>query len=753
MWVKPLTKPQIAELISSNVSSFLLRLLALPNFQTFVYKGSFMIDAISLLKGKNGISSALAERLLAGNVAVFAPLKPIELMQIADMEVDRFYLENNNSIIFPSNMSEILIESLAKDCSARNICTALEKLVLRCESQVYDSCDKPVQKIIIHREIVPVTEHTLLISSLPEKWNSHNENCLLRTAKPSNIVEVLPSKITSLILDLESTSSEQWNELLTKLDKPELAIVGFVSENTFDDYHKLLQRGVKIIVIDNTEPMILLSILQCAQHRAIVLSELEENKRRFVKASFKLEVQIHNEDATVLLCGPDKQTAFDPNDFDVPFMRLHTPQLTFADVVGNDSLKAQMRLIRNQINVKGAKPDDLPKGMLFSGPPGTGKTYMAEAFAGELKLPFITINSADIVAQGNAVDNLKRLFEVISKISPCVVFFDEMDSLGRARNEHNAQHSLAVNTLLAQMDGISTANGISFFIAATNHPNLLDPALLRAGRYEREIRFQFPSEKDRLISITKNAIAYSIGLDSEESEALASLTQGQTHKAIQNFFRDTALYSVSRSSNFANLLVTILNSTTSFNEETMENTEELMRIKSVHEAGHFLCARIKKPDVKVNLLSAKYGVTICNMMDEMNLPTKQRLHSVLVFLLGGRAAESEMIGDDMITVGSFDDMRRATAIAREVIIKLGSFDQCDGVDASQLRSFEALIDKEVGTVVNNAYEEAKKLVREHRTTLEHVAELLINKDYLLEGSLEKIIVHRNMYTANVVNLH
>jgi cell division protease FtsH len=737
----------------NNVFLFLLRQLALLNLHAFANKGLFMIDAISLLKGKNGISNALSDRLLAGNVGIFFPLKPIELMQIADMEVDKLHQGNNSDIVLPINMSEILIESLAKDCSARNICTALEKLILRCESLVYDNFDKPVQQIHIHREILLQPEQTLLISAQPEKLSPYNDKLQLRTATPASSTEDFPSDISSLILDLESTNSAEWNELLTQLNKPELAIVGFVSSEEVANYQTLLPWGVKLTVISKAAPMDLLPILQCAQHRAKVLSELEDNKRRFIKATFKFEVQLHNENANVNLSGPDTQTAFDPNDFDVPFMRLHEPQITFTDVIGNDALKAQMRLIRNQVNIKSAKPADLPKGMLFSGSPGTGKTLMAEAFAAELKLPFISINSADIVTQGNAVDNLKSLFEVISKIAPCVVFFDEMDSLGRARDEHNAQHSLAVNTLLAQLDGISTSKGISIFIAATNHPDLLDPALLRAGRFEREISFQLPCEKDRLTSIKSNAAAYSIDLNSEECEVLASLTQGQTHKAIQNMFRDTALYSVSKSSNFENIICSMFNGKKPLNDESSIKSNELMRVVAVHEAGHFITARIKKPDVRVKMLSAKYGVTVCDIMDEMMIPTKQRLNNVLVFMLGGRAAESEMMGDDMISAGSFDDMRRATTLAREVIIKLGSIEQYDGVDASRLRSFEVLIDKEAARAVSNAFIEAKELVRLHRSTLEHVTELLMDKDYLLENVLNEIVVNSYVNTANVVNLH
>ncbi|KPZ65317.1 ATP-dependent zinc metalloprotease FtsH [Pseudoalteromonas sp. P1-16-1b] len=712
-----------------------------------------MIDAKSLLNGKSGISLELTERLMSGHVAVFSPLSSLELLQIADKRVQDFIKERRGNVLVPFNMSEFVIESLAKDCYARNIHTELDKLILKYESAVYDQVDELVNQIEIQRAVPAMHETTYILSANPSNWFIESLNFGINVFEQVQGAMFDEEKCSSLLLDLNSATSEYWATELDKLDLNSLGVVGFVPCGAAEAYKHLCHLGIKLIEGNDLD---ISQLTQCANHRTDVLRNLEDRKRRFLKTNYASSVKFEDGVAIVQVEQPELCTSFDPNDFDVPFMTLYQPKFGFSEVVGNEQLKSQMRFIREQLNNKKVSQGSLPKGLLFSGPPGTGKTFMAEAFAYELGLSFIVINGADVVSQGCAVTNLKKLFEVINKISPCVVFFDEADSLCRARNENNPVHSLAVNTLLAQMDGVTSSKGNCIFIAATNHPHLLDPALLRAGRFEREIGFTYPTESERLKTIKIQSKAYKVELSEDESAVLASLTGGKTHKAIQNVFRDVVLYSGKneRCSNFNKLLITVLTSGSSISDSGISpSNNELLHTKSVHEAGHFIAIKSQFPDASVKMVSGVYGITISEELDVMDILTKNRLDNALVILLGGRAAEEVIFGEDKITQGSSEDMKRATKMAKEVLMNLGAIYQCEGVDVRQLRTFEGVIDKEVNKVVNTAYQAAKTLVGEYRETLEQVSHMLLNNDYLLESSLNLIMLKKQGDTSNAKSLH
>ena len=712
-----------------------------------------MIDAKSLLKGKNGISVELSERLMAGHVAVFSPLKPLELLQIADQRVQIFTKENKEHVSLPLNMSEFVIESLGKDCYARNIDSEFKKMVLRYESLVYDEVDELVDIIKIKRAVPVLNETTYILSTQPNDWFIEYLSLEISAFHHVQNFMLEEVKCSSLLLDLNSADPEYWLTELDKIDLNRLGVVGFTHLGGAEEYKQLACIGVKLIESNNVD---IGELSLCANHRTDVLRNLNDRRRRFLQTIYNPSVKFDNGVAVVEVPAPEFQTSFDPNDFDVPFMGLHQARFGFSKVVGNEKLKSQMRLIREQFKSKNISQDNIPKGLLFSGPPGTGKTFMAEAFAHELGLSFIVINGADVVSQGCAVTNIKKLFEVINKISPCLVFFDEADSLCRARNENNPVHSLAVNTLLAQMDGVTSSNHNCIFIAATNHPELLDPALLRAGRFEREVPFTFPTENERLQTIQVQSELFDTRLSQEECRVLASLTAGQTHKAIQNIFRDVVIYSndTDQKSNFNQLLVTLLTnlSSGSTNEHDFKS-KKLLHVKAIHEAGHFIAIKSQFPNASVRMISGKYGVTVSDELDSLDILTKERLNKVLITLLGGRAAEEVMYGEEQVSHGSSDDMKRATSMAKQVLVSLGAISQCEGVDVSQLRTFEGKVDQEANKVVNTAYQEAKSLVNRYKKGIEQVTDMLLNDDYILESSLNFIELEKQGDSVYAQRLH
>lgn len=703
-----------------------------------------MIDAKSLLLGANSLSSGLADRLLAGKVTVFSTLNAYALMQIADNAVKQLTESIGSHIELPLNMAEIVIESLGKDCSARNIYTKLENLVGDCESAVYDKFEGRVHNLTIKRHVETLPEKCWLLTTRAAAFLKDGaEDAKLR--HPEELATLRIDATQSLLLDLHCAEPKQWETWLKTIKLRNMSIVGFAPSSHILEYVDTLSHMVKIVGI-NSGVNRLADLVNLAQHRAFVLANIDDRKRRFIQADFEIEVDACTEGtASVILRDPQLSTAFNPHDFDVPFMRLHQPSIYFSDVVGCDALKQELRLIKKQLLNKKINPADIPKGLLFSGPPGTGKTFMAEALAGELDLPFIVINSADIVTQGNPVTNIKSLFSVISKISPCVVFFDEMDSLGRARNENNSSHSLSVNTLLANMDGITGNSGICMFIAATNFSNLLDPALLRAGRFEREVNFKYPTSTERLSAIESYAKEYNVTLSQDELKALAAITENKTYKALQNGFRDAVRNNNLASCGFKDVVIAMFG--------TSNACPKKLNTIAVHEAGHYVASIIMKPHATVAMLSAKFAMTALDENQSEQIISKRTLHSHLVCLLAGRAAEAEIFGEEMVSLGSWDDMRHATRLAKETLVCTGSCNQLEAVDLSQLASFTPVLEDETTKLIQLAYSDAKRFIRLNRKIIEALAEKLVTSDYLLKNDLAEYthILHRD--EKHVVNLH
>lgn len=703
-----------------------------------------MIDAKSLLLGANSLSSGLADRLLAGKVTVFSTLNAYALMQIADNAVKQLTESIGSHIELPLNMAEIVIESLGKDCSARNIYTKLENLVGDCESAVYDKFEGRVHNLTIKRHVETLPEKCWLLTTRAAAFLKDGaEDAQLR--HPEELPTLCIDATQSLLLDLHCAEPKQWETWLNTIKLRNMSIVGFAPSSHIVEYVDTLSHMVKIVGI-NSGVNRLADLVNLAQHRAFVLANIDDRKRRFIQADFEIEVDACTEGtASVILREPQLSTAFNPHDFDVPFMRLHQPSIDFSDVVGCDALKQELRLIKKQLLNKKINPADIPKGLLFSGPPGTGKTFMAEALAGELDLPFIVINSADIVTQGNPVSNIKSLFSVISKISPCVVFFDEMDSLGRARNENNSSHSLSVNTLLANMDGITGNSGICMFIAATNFPNLLDPALLRAGRFEREVNFKHPTLVERQAAIKSYATEYMIELSDQESKAMAAMSEGRTFKALQNYFRDARRNNNEASCGFHEVIIEMFG--------CFAHEPHLLKIKAVHEAGHFFALNTTRPETNVLLISAKFGVTVSDDILSGQIISRQSLHSYLVTLLAGRAAEAEIFGESMVSSGSFQDMQRATSMAKELLIRTGSCNQLEAVDLNQLVSFLPRLEDETASLIRVAYNDAKEIVRINRKNIEELSEKMTQREYLLEDDLIVHSLFSMLSQKDIVKLH
>ena len=429
--------------------------------------------------------------------------------------------------------------------------------------------------------------------------------------------------------------------------------------------------------------------------------------------------------------------------------------VTFKDVAGQDEAKESLQEVVDFLhNPKkytevGAK---LPKGALLVGPPGTGKTLLAKAVAGEAKVPFFSVSGSEFVEMyvGVGASRVRDLFKQAQSMAPCIIFIDEIDAIGKSRDNtlgSNDEREQTLNQILSEMDGFSTDKGL-LLLAATNRPEILDPALLRPGRFDRRIIVDKPDLKGRVDTLKVHSKDVKMD-ETVDLEAIALATSGAVGSDLANMINEAAINAVkhgrrvvSQSDLFEAVEVVLVGKE---KKDRIMNAEE-RRIVSYHEVGHALVSALQKdaePVQKITIVPRTMGALGYVMQtpeEEKYLNTKKELDAMLVGLLAGRAAEELVF--DTITTGASNDIERATKLARAMVTQYGMSEHFGlmGLESVQHKYLDgravmncgeataAEIDKEVMQMLKRAYEEAKRLLSENRVALDKIADFLIEKE-------------------------
>ena len=431
--------------------------------------------------------------------------------------------------------------------------------------------------------------------------------------------------------------------------------------------------------------------------------------------------------------------------------------ITFADVAGQDEAKESLQEVVEFLhNPKkfteiGAK---LPKGALLVGPPGTGKTLLAKAVAGEAHVPFFSLSGSDFVEMfvGVGASRVRDLFEEAKKNAPCIIFIDEIDAIGKSRDSGkygggNDEREQTLNQLLAEMDGFDTSKGL-LILAATNRPEVLDPALLRPGRFDRRVIVDRPDLKGR-VSILK-VHAKEVKLDETvDLDAIALSTSGAVGSDLANMINEAAILAVKHGRNAvaqSDLQEAVEVVLVGKEKKDRVLSKEERKIVSYHEVGHALLSALQKdsePVQKITIVPRTMGALGYVMQvpeEEKYLNSKKELEAMLVEFLGGRAAEEIVFGS--VTTGASNDIERATSIARAMITQYGMSEKFGLIGlASQQNQYldgrvvlncgdatATEIDHEVMKMLKDAYREAKRLLSENRQTMDKIADFLIQKE-------------------------
>lgn len=439
--------------------------------------------------------------------------------------------------------------------------------------------------------------------------------------------------------------------------------------------------------------------------------------------------------------------------------------ITFKDVAGQDEAKESLQEVVDFLHNPGkytAIGAKLPKGALLVGPPGTGKTLLAKAVAGEAHVPFFSLSGSDFVEMfvGVGASRVRDLFEEAKKNAPCIIFIDEVDAIGKSRDSRyggNDEREQTLNQLLAEMDGFDTSKGL-LILAATNRPEVLDPALLRPGRFDRRVIVDRPDLKGR-ISILK-VHAKNVSLDETvDLEGIALATSGAVGSDLANMVNEAAILAVKNGRQAVSqkdLLEAVEVVLVGKEKKDRILSKEERKIVSYHEVGHALVSALQKdsePVQKITIVPRTMGALGYVMHvpeEEKFLNTRKELEAMLVGYLGGRAAEEIVF--DTVTTGAANDIEQATKIARAMITQYGMSDRFGlmGLAESQNQYLDGRtmlncgdstateIDHEVMKLLKKSYDEAKKLLSENREALDRIAEFLIQKETITGKEFMKI---------------
>ncbi|MGC6482049.1 MAG: ATP-dependent zinc metalloprotease FtsH [Synechococcus sp.] len=460
-------------------------------------------------------------------------------------------------------------------------------------------------------------------------------------------------------------------------------------------------------------------------------------------------------------------------------------QVTFGDVAGIEGAKLELTevvdFLKNpdRFTAVGAK---IPKGCLLVGPPGTGKTLLAKAVAGEAGVPFFSISGSEFVEMfvGVGASRVRDLFEQAKKNAPCIVFIDEIDAVGRQRGAGlgggNDEREQTLNQLLTEMDGFEGNTGI-IIIAATNRPDVLDAALMRPGRFDRQVTVDRPDYAGRLQILGVHARSKTLSKD-VDLDKVARRTPGYTGADLANLLNEAAILAARRQlTEVSNDEISDAIERIMVGPEKKDRvmTERRKRLVAYHEAGHALVGAVM-PDYdavqKISIIPRGNagGLTFFTPSEERmesGLYSRAYLQSQMAVALGGRVAEEIIYGEDEVTTGASNDLQQVAQVARQMITRFGMSDTLGpvalgraqggmflGRDIAAERDFSedtaATIDAEVSALVAVAYKRATKVLVDNRAVLDELAEMLVERETVDAEELQELLIRRDVRVAEYV---
>lgn len=467
--------------------------------------------------------------------------------------------------------------------------------------------------------------------------------------------------------------------------------------------------------------------------------------------------------------GGDHRSAMNFSKANVRKKNDSDKKITFDDVAGADEEKEELsEIVRflkdpSKFNALGAR---IPKGVLLVGPPGTGKTLLAKAVAGEANAPFLSISGSDFVELyvGVGASRVRDLFENAKKQAPAIIFIDEIDAVGRHRGAGmgggHDEREQTLNQMLVEMDGFAANTGV-IVIAATNRPDILDPALLRPGRFDRQVTVNYPDMRGREEILKVHARNKPLAPDVDLS-VIAKTTAGFTGADLENLLNEAALLAARKdlkAITMDQIREATIKVVAGTEKKSHKMSDKEKRLTAYHEGGHAIATHFLDSQDPVHQVSIiprgrAGGYTMSLPSEDRSYDTKNNMRDELVVLLGGRVAEKLVLGD--ISTGASNDIQRATQIARNMVAKYGMSDElgpiCFGSDNDEVflgmqytqgrdysEEIAGKIDREIEALISEAYSRTENILNEHMDMLHVVAKALIEREKLERDEFETLM--------------
>ena len=443
------------------------------------------------------------------------------------------------------------------------------------------------------------------------------------------------------------------------------------------------------------------------------------------------------------------------NSGDLPMTIVEDSEVTMDSICGMKEIKAEISEYiryftdRSRYEQVGAR---LPHGLLFIGPPGCGKTYLAKAMAHDAKATFISVESSNMneMFVGVGASRVRQIFAIARSMKPCIIFFDEIDSIGaqRGNSSNNQEHASVLNRFLIELDGFESNEDL-LVIGSTNRVDALDKALIRSGRFDRRITFDYPSKEERL-EMFKIHMAKLKCDDDIDYEELATRTSGLSSADITNISNQSGIICVRKGElkvKQEHVLESIEEMTVGSRRSAVKFTERERRQVSVHEAGHSLLSYVLKSSmvpIMTSIVPHSNGILgyVQPQPNERKLHLQHELNSEIMVLLAGRAGEEIEYGVDSISTGASDDMQKATSLTRDIVQKFG-FDSTLGMerfdDDNHSDNTKEIIDKAVRARLQSSYTQVKQILTQHKDKLDALAKHLCSKQTLMLEDVRRIV--------------
>ena len=699
---------------------------------------------------EKSLSPEMLNRLEGGEVVIFNELTAKELLAYSDGITN---ITKETEYKWPSFLPELLIKSLSGKSTPRSLNNQLSKLEAKISDVVMSAIDienlKQLPTVVIEPEIILESNHSmalLLPTKIKKTFDETTIPASINVSRYSTIIDLIDDinggkKFDSILIENIDTYLFDFDDL-KDLAKSEQIIINAFSKRTQD--LKLNIETENHYILSNVSKTELVNLMIKLALKNELLTLLPQQLKRKTKVIFDVNIASQlNSGVTVKIENFKNITPKTVEDLDCDYINFISGiDQKFDDVYGQIDAKSKLKEITNQLKKTKQSKVELPKGYILTGEPGTGKTIIAKAMAGECGMDFISVDANALLTSDGAT-KVNKVFEIAKKYSPSIVFIDEIELILANRSKASITQHLVTNALLTNLDGISTNDSQVFVLGATNFTSNLDLAACRSGRFEEIIHCYLPNVNEIISALPTLLGKYDLTIQSEEMSFIAEQLSGESFATINKVLRNThfATQNEIAAPSIINVLLSLIKDH-KFGKKLPESDEQLQKLKAYHEAGHLL----------TNLLNFSPSSVICASIEEREKSSgycqldqnvdiyrnRNTINNYIQTAMAGRVAEELFLGSaENITSGCQSDLKIATDMAKRAIIKLG-YSSSGLADLSQFGEYSHDAKSEVIKWLGQATEEVKELLTSNRELLDLYAELLLEKKHL--------------YTHDIINL-